>query len=540
MRMRVFILFVLMTLTCANLRAWTEVSSDLEMTGRMRCRVVAHTDEVQGTKYVDNNVDRTFPMLQVIRKYSENLDILVMFGLNGPNGMFGIRRFAFIQNTNREHVSEFPGQIWWSEMYETVGPWYVRAVNNPIEQSSQKFTGGFHSYIDRETGSRYPSGENLGYTFIADGKELSVGDEVMCDEIECISKERLGAYNTFDPEAGSGRMVMEFENRYNIKGDKIYLHSAFRALEDIVIELHYGLQTVSHNPFMYFMSDDGVVKYDTAEDYPAEVGISGIPHGICGERSDGRCFFARMSETGAFVGSRNDEIKFFGRNYGPSNFKQYHHVYGNGKVVQMETGEGDFYEGYFCFSPKIDGSLFPNYGHLEIDFIQQDASDTGGVVFEIRNREGYFYDNIYCSVKEGDNGDVRMIRSPLTYIPEGTSRIFRIDRHNELGLGDIVGPVDVYRKIGGRYELIQRQTEITEIDKGAVHLIVSGDYLQILNLPETSSMVMICDMSGRIILEKKCDYYQNMVKISGLQMPQIYLIKVYNHAFSHVSKILLR
>lgn len=539
--MRALVILLLILSVTFNLSAWTQVGDIVPLTHKMRCRVVQHSDCVDAIgdkiEYEDNNVNRNFPMLQVIRKYSPDLDILVMFGLNGPNGMFGIRRVVYISNTDPNSISEFPAQLWWWEMYESVGPWHIRAVNNEIKRSAQNFTGGFHAYIDRETGKRYPSGENLGYIFKADGKEINTGDEVLCEEIECISRERLGAYNTYDPDAGGGRMVMENESRYLINRDRIFFRSEYKALEDIVLELHYGMQTVSHNLYMWFMSDEGPICYDTRVDHENEVLVKGTPHGICGEKDNGRCFFARMCETGAFSGTRNNGVKFFARNYGASNFKQYHNVYGNGNIVSLKAGEGDYYEGYFCFSPEVDGALLPNEGVLKVVSNNTEYEDV--IDFDICNVKGYCYDNIYCLLNDNSGRRIAMLQSPLTYIPEGTSHNFRIDLQKDLPDGDNVKSVQFFRKVNCKFEPISDISGINDvmISPSIVLNRIENDCIQILNLPE-STKVEVVNLTGQKLRNVMCDDKDYTLDISGLPPSQMYLLKIKSTSGQKVLKFI--
>lgn len=62
-----------------------------------------------------------------------------------------------------------------------------------------------------------------------------------------------------------------------MQGDKIYVFAKFKALEDITINLHYGLQTAVFNPIIGYLTDNGVIETNTSIDYTKKE-ITQIPY----------------------------------------------------------------------------------------------------------------------------------------------------------------------------------------------------------------------------------------------------------------------
>lgn len=313
---------------------------------KYKARVISWTDHIppQGVAFVDNNVERTFNMLQVITHFDESRDIMLCFGLNGPNGMFGLRGWSIIYRGNHD-FADFPEQF--TEAYETVGPWNIAAINNPVNDSEQNFTGGYHALINPETDVRAPSASNKGFHYFADGVELNLYDIVYTDNIKCINKVNICAYNTMNYETNTAREVLEYNDIYEMGplDNKIHILAYFTALEDINITLHYGLQTDRFNPHIAYWLDSGIIQQDNSQDTD-RLDIVGLPTLVSATNNDGVSENVRMYNEGAMTGDRTDGYKAFCLTYGVSNAKTYHWVYGNGKSQNLKTGESNFYRGY--------------------------------------------------------------------------------------------------------------------------------------------------------------------------------------------------
>lgn len=322
-----------------------------KITSYFRARVINYTDTVlDGSEYTDNNVNRTFKLLQVIRKYNSTHDIMICIGLNGPNGMFGLRGWRLIENSSNS-LAEFPLDTSFTEMGETIGPWQIQSVNNSIEDSGQYFVGGFHGLINPYTNKHYPSAKNLEYKFYADNREISLGEEVLCYSIKATSSVNICSNNTFNKESNTAREVLNYKDTYQMFGDKIYVFAKFTALEDITINLHYGLQTDKFNPIIGYLNESGLYETNTNIDYEYK-NIYSLPSLIYAKRNDGNTLFCKMYNKGAMTGERTDNIKAFHVSYGAGNTKTHHWVYGNGKIGNLKTGDTNYYCGWFSISDK--------------------------------------------------------------------------------------------------------------------------------------------------------------------------------------------
>ena len=310
-----------------------------------KARVIPHTDTVNGTEYENNNVNRTFNMLQVMSHMDKLHDIMICFGLNGPNGMFGFRGYSILDRENGS-FAEFTDTF--TEAGETVGPWNIAAVKNLVNSSQQKFTGGYHALINPETNVRTPSASNKGFHYYADGIEIGLGEEVYAHNIKCMSAVNIDAYNTMEYEGNTAREVLEYRDIYELCGDnRIHVLAEFTALEEINIELHYGLQTDKFNPNLRALTDDGLIDINyEGQDKTLSVNFIGLPTLISAGSRNGYSENIRMYDEGAMRGDRNNGIKAFLMVYPPSSGKNYHWVYGNGHTQHMQQGDSNFYRGY--------------------------------------------------------------------------------------------------------------------------------------------------------------------------------------------------
>lgn len=471
--------------------------------GDFRCRVVRYEDKSDGSgNYVNNNVDREFDMLEIRMRYSKDNDLLLLFGLNGPNSLPSLRGKGYTLPSGDNEIDAFPGKLWWSEMYESVGPWCIRSLypGTGLESINPHYTGGFHGCPNRITGLHTPSAQMVSYEYWADGRKLEVGDELICSEIECRSVIRIGSYNTYNPSTGSLDMALECHETYRFINDKILYDVIYEALEDVVLEEHYGLQTVSHTPYMGFFTDDGVIEYDTRVYYPSQVNAAGTPFGIYGMKKDGHTMFAMMLETDAFAGERNDNVKMFGRNYGANNFKQYHFVYGNGNKKTLLKGERDSYHGLFCFIVNPSDRLIPDYAGISVErFGLSDDSDSMLDVI-LCGGERYFYNKLYLEIKDTQK------RYPLDekaiYIPETSLREFKF-RVPDIGPGcnsvrlgymtkDDFNPISDYISVIGN-------ASDTELESNVLNVTIPGCQPITIKANVAPEDVRIVDATGRLL-----------------------------------------
>ena len=286
-------------------------------------------------------------MLQVISSFDKNNDIMLCFGLNGPNGMCGLRGFKIITKGG-DFTNSF------EEIGEIIGPWKIYSLENQVDQGNSDFTGGYHSinYNDKW----YPSARNISLNYYADDVEITkVSGVVYCNSIKVKSEVLICSYNTFNKDNNKAREVLDYKDCWQFSGDKIFVKANFEALEKISINLHYGLQTDNFYNKVGFYYDGGYLAKDTTDNQINN--INGLPYLVYTRRnSDNLALYCRMFSEGAMTGERTEGIKAFSQSYGLA-CKTYHWVYGNGNTPIFNNGDKSYYRGYFKLS-KEDFSEF--------------------------------------------------------------------------------------------------------------------------------------------------------------------------------------
>ena len=319
-------------------KAVEEISSK----NKLKARVITWTDSINGTEYLDNNVNRTFDMLQVISSFDKNNDIMLCFGLNGPNGMCGLRGFKII--TKGGYFTNY-----FEEIGEIIGPWKIYSSENQVGQGNSDFTGGYHSinYNDKW----YPSARNISLNYYADDVEITKESGVVyCNSIKVKSEVLICSYNTFNKDNNKAREVLDYKDCWQFSGDKIFVKANFEALEKISINLHYGLQTDKFFNKVGFYYDGGYLAKYTTDNQKND--INGLPYLVYTRRnSDNLTLYCRMFSEGAMTGERTGGIKAFSQSYGLA-CKTYHWVYGNGNTPIFNKGDKSYYRGYFKLSKE--------------------------------------------------------------------------------------------------------------------------------------------------------------------------------------------
>lgn len=118
-----------------------------------------------------------------------------------------------------------------------IGPYIVRSLGHDIvKKSIPRFTGGWHGSDGGGTGDKTAKVKEV--KFYCGDQELTSLSTGETTELSIQVIHELLAYN-------SQRPVLEEKITYNITYNKIDVHVEGKALNDLVIERYYGLQTLN-------------------------------------------------------------------------------------------------------------------------------------------------------------------------------------------------------------------------------------------------------------------------------------------------------
>lgn len=295
---------------------------------------------------------------KVYTRFNNEYNILYIFKENGPNKLFQLSSYTL-------KATDYPDKILLMKQFygtgvstdETISPWRVKAVNNPVNDDIG-FTGGFHTYNDGDL--EYPSASTISYKIYADEEIINQGTEKKCNKIKIEVIDHLQAYNTYKSSEHTGRDVIEIKETYMLNGDgKIHIQSIFKALEDVDIYTHYGIQTVYFTPYSIFITDKGIIEKNMAE--VSNYYHKGRVNSMIGKKDDGMMEVVHVDEKGIFSWKNDEKVKAFVLNYGGTNFKSYWNLIEGynpetnelASPYRLNNGEKQFYQGYLMLCTSL-------------------------------------------------------------------------------------------------------------------------------------------------------------------------------------------
>ena len=206
------------------------------------------TDEI---KKVDS-IKTTYPVryyvngdsIRVGSRYNDTHDMMVTLKKKGGNNIFDFYQFSLVPiGESLEGIYENNSITLQTTPTDWHAPYQMSAVNNADGDAvdSHHWTGGNHEYTNTGTGGT-PTARTASVTFVADGKEVTEGSGY-CNRLEILWTDFTQAYNT-KKEDGTGREVLESRHVMTFDGVTWETKTELEPLEDIVMDVSYGLQLV--------------------------------------------------------------------------------------------------------------------------------------------------------------------------------------------------------------------------------------------------------------------------------------------------------
>ena len=265
--------------------------------------------------------------LIVSKKCDDGKTMKVTFAPFGPNSLWQLKNISFYSESGEQLMSR-------STNTDSVGPYHVAAIDNidgGNPSAISRFTGGCHGWNGDQSGAATAS-SLVGYKATKHLVTISVTNKIQ-------------GYNTIK-EDGSGREIIKEEIRYifSAENDDILVRNSITALEDVTIELYYGLQIAFARDY---------VKYN------------------CGEKS----VWHAKSESSSYIGDTLDSVEA----------KSDHFVQ---RMFLTKKGLG-----YFSYVPSTLAKVFQE-GKVYYNLIRQNVSLSKGESLYFEGGYAFSYDDI--------------------------------------------------------------------------------------------------------------------------------------------------
>lgn len=173
-------------------------------------------------------------------KYNENELIWFEFSKAGINELIQISKIFTTDNQDNLTMDKYNNQdkVEFIDSYsDWIGPYIVRHGFKET-QNKKQFTGGWHGVDDK-----YKTARMIDYNIKVDGNIVDKNENKiqLAKEVVLSVTNNLYAYNTLDDK----EEVLQETVIYNISYDGIQVEVIIKALDDIVIERYYGMQTLN-------------------------------------------------------------------------------------------------------------------------------------------------------------------------------------------------------------------------------------------------------------------------------------------------------
>ncbi|KAB2815341.1 MAG: hypothetical protein F9K10_04865 [Paludibacter sp.] len=272
--------------------------------------------------------------------FEDGKDTQIGFYPCGVNRLFGIAEVSYFPGRAAHHRGEAANRF--LSCTDWIGPYYVCGFSNKQGGLPVRFTGGWHGSNGDGTGEPTAAAKDL--TIRVDGHEMSGNFEKSCDQVDLVVTNLIQGYDY----ALSKKELLRETVQYDITVDrKIAVCVCIEALDDVVIQRYYGLQSQNFSIFdsVSYASNDRVchtAPVKTNSNSPQVEGVNAII--LTGASNQHRLRLVLNNHEG--LGTAEYLAPGLPRAFSASYGKSYFNLV-NGRELVLEKGEKVFWEGAY-------------------------------------------------------------------------------------------------------------------------------------------------------------------------------------------------
>lgn len=306
--------------------------------------VIGCSDKVEDAAYNDLLTFVENDNINVGYKYNETDDLWISFLPKGANSIIGIASMSTTP-TETTIADDITNNSDRTELFRSctdwIGPYIVRKGFNKPDCEPQ-FTGGWHGNNIDGTGE--PSAQMIDYSVHIDEYHVNHNVNKLSNKVSIKVKNNIQGYNTLVTK----QEILEETVAYHITKGNIEVEVTIKALEDIVIERYYGLQTQNtffDGQLMYQGSNNIFLSSETHKSLPKNTNCKNLV--TIKSKDDRHSLNVYLDNTyglgkGEYVSHSNPYA--FTMSYGKTYFNLV-----NGKELYLKKGETVRWRGKYSF-----------------------------------------------------------------------------------------------------------------------------------------------------------------------------------------------
>ncbi len=186
-----------------------------------------------------------------------------LMGIVSINTCYGIKEFSL---TQYDHLVVIPSNSDW------LSPYQVKSEDDDAHLAAlPQFTGGWHGSNGDSTGPATSFMKS--FQIFADGKEIIGHTAGQAQTINIIVNQIIKGYNT-------DNYVLEEYILYTLQNNKVQMRVKIVALQNVVIEEYYGLETLNaqFNEFVHYHYEDGTSYTQSLQNFSQSGPNSALNH----------------------------------------------------------------------------------------------------------------------------------------------------------------------------------------------------------------------------------------------------------------------
>ena len=189
--------------------------------------------------------------------FSKEENMQISFYPCGVNQLFGIAKVSYYSTLNDHYQDRASGS--YNSNTDWIGPYHVCSAASVESGIVRKFTGGWHGGNGDGTGT--PTASTTEVIMAVDGEHISGNFERNCNQVDLFVTNLIQGYDF----SLTNKTLLKEIVHYSIKTNRqIDVQVTIQALEDLVIQRYYGLQSQNFALFdsVYYLAGEHTINGD--------------------------------------------------------------------------------------------------------------------------------------------------------------------------------------------------------------------------------------------------------------------------------------